>query len=214
MVKKRVFAKSKPANKPRPVTLTVALLAFSLFSLLMFYSVSFSAYWDYLQQPHIISNERTDAIVVLTGGSGRVATGLELLREGKADMLFISGVGKGLVVQDLLAFWNGLPDNISKDKIMLGYAAQTTYGNAVETAQWMKQRHFKSLRLVTSDYHMPRALHEFEKQMPGIKIIPHPVEPLSLDPTSSEGLYMLAREHAKHLCVVFFENILEKLGLR
>src|SRR3546814_14678895 len=57
----------------------------------------------------------------------------------------------------------------------LGYEADNTRGNAVETAAWMKDQDFTSLRLVTATYHMPRSLLEFRRPMPDIEIVPHPV---------------------------------------
>ncbi len=58
---------------------------------------------------------------------------------------------------------------------MLGYEADNTRGNAIETAAWMKQQGYGSLRLVTATYHMPRSLLELRRVMPGIEIVPHPV---------------------------------------
>jgi uncharacterized SAM-binding protein YcdF (DUF218 family) len=60
---------------------------------------------------------------------------------------------------------------------VLGYQATDTLGNAGETAEWMRQQGFHSLRLVTAWYHMRRSLLEFERAMPEIEIVPHPVFP-------------------------------------
>ncbi len=118
----------------------------------------------------------TDAIVVLTGGSLRVQSGFALLAAGKAKKLFISGVHPGTDVAALLR-----ADHQSAEKvaccIVLGYEADNTLGNALETAAWMRQERFASLRLVTSSYHMPRSLLEFTRAMPDIRIIAHPVFP-------------------------------------
>ena len=126
-------------------------------------------------------DERTDAIVVLTGGSERLAEGLRLLAAGRADKLFVSGVGKDVELASLL---QGLPAGaILPDPaqraccIMLGHGADNTLGNARETAAWMAGQGFRSLRLVTADYHMPRSLIEFRRAMPDIRIIGHPVFP-------------------------------------
>src|SRR3546814_12475 len=66
------------------------------------------------------------------------------------------------------------PDDLSCC-VVLGYEADNTRGNAVETAAWMKEQGFDSLRLVTATYHMPRSLLEFHRTMPNIEIVPHPV---------------------------------------
>ena len=118
----------------------------------------------------------TDAIVVLTGGSQRVQTGLQLLTAGKAKKLFVSGVYHGTDVAALLHVQRQSPDAV-QCCIVLGHTADNTYGNAQETAAWMRQEGYRSLRLVTANYHMRRALLEFSRAMPEARIIPHPVFP-------------------------------------
>jgi uncharacterized SAM-binding protein YcdF (DUF218 family) len=118
----------------------------------------------------------TDAIVVLTGGSLRVESGLALLAAGKAKKLFISGVNHGVDVGDLLRATRQSPERAACC-IALGHVAESTRGNALETAAWMRAQDFHSLRLVTANYHMPRSLLEFSHAMPGIAIVPHPVFP-------------------------------------
>jgi uncharacterized SAM-binding protein YcdF (DUF218 family) len=118
----------------------------------------------------------TDAIVVLTGGSGRLETGLALLRQGLGDKLFVSGVYRGIDVNELLRLSRQKPDPL-ECCIILGHSADNTWGNAAETAQWMKQEGFHSLRLVTGNYHMRRSLSEFRSALPDAVIIPHPVFP-------------------------------------
>jgi uncharacterized SAM-binding protein YcdF (DUF218 family) len=118
----------------------------------------------------------TDAIVVLTGGSQRVQSGLQLLTAGKAKKLFVSGVYHSTDVTALLHAQRQSPDSV-QCCIVLGHSADNTYGNAQETAAWMRQEGYRSLRLVTASYHMRRALLEFERAMPEARIIPHPVFP-------------------------------------
>ncbi len=118
----------------------------------------------------------TDAIVVLTGGSGRLETGLALLRQGIGDKLFVSGVYRGVDVSELLRLSRQQPDRL-ECCIALGHSADNTSGNADETAQWMQQEGFHSLRLVTGNYHMRRSLSEFRNALPDAVIVPHPVFP-------------------------------------
>jgi uncharacterized SAM-binding protein YcdF (DUF218 family) len=118
----------------------------------------------------------TDAIIVLTGGSQRVENGLELLAEGKAKKLFVSGVYRRTDVKALLRASSQQPRSLTCC-IELGHTADNTHGNAVETAAWMRAEHFHSLRLVTASYHMPRSLLEFSRAMPDIRIVPNPVFP-------------------------------------
>lgn len=121
----------------------------------------------------------TDAVVVLTGGSDRVSTGLALLKAGKGKKLFISGVHVGLTLDNVLG-----SQPVAKDLraccIMLGHAAESTLGNADETRIWLEMEDAHSLRLVTANYHMPRSLLIFRAAMPDMAIIPHPVAPESV----------------------------------
>lgn len=119
---------------------------------------------------------RTDAIVVLTGGSGRLDAGLELLAANRADKLFVSGVYYGIDVSKLLELSRRQPDEV-QCCIEIGYSAGSTAGNAEETAEWMRKHGYRSLRIVTASYHMPRTLLEFGYVLPGTTLIPHPVFP-------------------------------------
>lgn len=118
----------------------------------------------------------TDAIVVLTGGSLRLQSGIDLLRQGKGRKLFVSGVNQQVDLDDLLGISGHAPD-WALCCIVLGHEADDTFGNAQETAQWIRRQGFRSLRLVTAWYHMPRSLLEFDRAMPEIDIVPHPVFP-------------------------------------
>lgn len=121
----------------------------------------------------------TDAIVVLTGGSERLSAGFRLLAAQKARKLFVSGVYHGVEVAELLSLSRQTPDEV-ECCIVLGYSADNTVGNALETAEWMAREGFSSLRLVTAQYHMRRSLLEFDSAMPGVRVIPHPVFPESV----------------------------------
>jgi uncharacterized SAM-binding protein YcdF (DUF218 family) len=125
------------------------------------------------------AESETDAIVVLTGGSLRVQSGLALLAAGKAKKLFVSGVYHSTDVAALLKVSRQSPDNVTCC-IALGYEADNTLGNAVETAQWMRQEGFRSLRLVTASYHMTRSMLEFSRVMPELRIVANPVFPESV----------------------------------
>jgi uncharacterized SAM-binding protein YcdF (DUF218 family) len=118
----------------------------------------------------------TDAIVVLTGGSERLATGLQLLAENKADRVFISGVHPTVDVVRLVKL-AGRPDSDLQSRVEAGHGALDTEGNAAETAAWMRGHGYRSLRLVTGSYHMPRSLLEFRTALPEAEIVPHPVFP-------------------------------------
>lgn len=118
----------------------------------------------------------TDAIVVFTGGSLRLEAGLGLLSAGKAQKLFVSGVHRGVDVEELKRVWKQAPATVDCC-IVLGYEADDTTGNARESADWVKAEGYGSIRLVTADYHMPRSLVEFRVLAPAVTIVPHPVHP-------------------------------------
>ncbi|MGE3623123.1 MAG: YdcF family protein [Bdellovibrionales bacterium] len=118
----------------------------------------------------------TDAIVVLTGGSERVSSGIERLNARKAKKLFISGVHPGLTL-DRLPGNSPLAQETRECCVVLGHAAETTFGNAAEAHEWMKAEGYASMQLVTANYHMPRSLLVFRAEMPDYEIIPRPVTP-------------------------------------
>jgi uncharacterized SAM-binding protein YcdF (DUF218 family) len=120
------------------------------------------------------SSQRTDAIIALTGGKGRVEQAVAQLARGKAKRLLISGVHRNTTARDLQ-----LRTRASKKLfaccVDIGHAATDTVGNAVESAAWMDRNGYKSFRLVTSRSHMPRAMLEFQYGLPNDKMVIHPV---------------------------------------
>ncbi len=133
-------------------------------------------YASLIPRPGPPSPVKSEAIVVLTGGTDRMAAGLRLLEGGFAGKLFVSGVYHRVEVKELLRVAKMNPGEL-ECCIELGYIADNTAGNARETAGWMAREGFGSLRLVTASYHMPRSLLEFRRAMPEIEIIVHPVFP-------------------------------------
>lgn len=96
---------------------------------------------------------KTDAIIVLTGGGKRVDTGLDLLADGKAKYLFISGVNSKVKPEELIALWKGDHKKVLPN-LTLGYAADSTATNATESQEWIRKHDIHSVRLVTANYHM------------------------------------------------------------
>ncbi len=180
------------------------LVLFGLFALL--WTAGLFWFAATLETEPELSDRRTDAIVVLTGGSLRVEQGIELLSRGLADKLFVSGVAQGVDVKQLLKISRETPEDLSCC-IALGYEADDTAGNARETADWMAEQGYASLRLVTAAYHMPRSLLEFRRTMPEIEILPHPVFPAHVKqedwwrwPGSTN---LLVSEYSKYLIARF-----------
>lgn len=122
---------------------------------------------------------KTDGIVVLTGGSERVATALRLLAEGMAPRLLISGAHPEAGLADIAAAAGQDASGLA-GRVAVGRAAATTRGNAVETAAWARTEPLRSLRVVTASYHMPRALLELRRALPGAELVPHPIVPAGL----------------------------------
>ena len=123
--------------------------------------------------------EKTDVIVVPTGGSGRIARGIELLRRESAGKLLISGVFEDVKPREFAAQY-GLSAKEMDCCVVLGFAALDTRGNARETAKWIEGGEYRSLRLVTSDWHMRRSAGELEQALPaGVQVVEDavPTEP-------------------------------------
>lgn len=129
-----------------------------------------------IPQTPVDGRTKTDAIVVLTGGSGRLAEGIRLLAAGAAPVLFVSGVDPRVGKQSVLRGAGGVPEAL-RSRIVLGYRAEHTQGNADETALWARAQKLKSLRLVTANYHMRRSLLELRSALPDSRIVAHPVFP-------------------------------------
>ena len=122
----------------------------------LLWGLGFAAFMLFLARPSDVP--RTDAIVVPTGGAGRIARGLTLIEEKRADRMLVSGVAPGLRKTDLAeAFGHSGAIACCVD---LGRQAVDTRSNAEETAAWVREHHYRSVRLVTSDWHMARARME------------------------------------------------------
>ena len=121
--------------------------------------------WFAMALPQPAGAQKTDAIVVPTGGGGRIQRGLELLREGQARQMLVSGVDEDVRPSEFAAEYT-VPARTMACCVTLGFAALDTRGNARETAAWVAQRKVRSLRLVTSDWHMRRAALELENALP------------------------------------------------
>jgi uncharacterized SAM-binding protein YcdF (DUF218 family) len=151
------------------------------------------------------AHPNTDGIVVITGGQQRLSNGLHLLETGAGKALLVSGVGKG-ISKAILASELKLEASareLLQCCVTLEFQAYDTRGNAFAAAEWAKSNNFQSLRLVTANYHMPRAKYVFSNQMPHMNLHFWPFSPSELtletwwkDP---EIIRLLTREYAKYL---------------
>jgi uncharacterized SAM-binding protein YcdF (DUF218 family) len=121
---------------------------------LLAWALGFCAYMLLIGKP--LDGRKTDAIVVLTGGAGRIDRGVEMLRQGAAQHMLVSGVGRDVKPRELAVEYKIEP-RWMKCCIELGHQAVDTRSNADETANWVKANRYKTVRLITADWHMPRA---------------------------------------------------------
>ena len=155
-----------------------------------------------LPNEEVVLNRNADGIVVLTGGTSRVTDALELLAAGRGKRLLITGVNPGTTTADIAHQVAGF-DRLLSCCVDLDYSAVNTLGNAVETRRWAIGRGFHSLVIVTSAYHMPRALAEISHQLPDVTLIPFPVvsDRLRIEPwwSNSNTTRLVLSEYFKYL---------------
>jgi len=118
-------------------------------------------------------NRNADGIVALTGGASRVADAMELMAAGRGKRLLISGAYRTTTLNEISrlnpVYARVVGCCVDYDNSL------NTLGNAIETKRWAERRGFRSLIVVTSNYHMPRALAEIAHQLPGVALVPFPV---------------------------------------
>lgn len=133
---------------------------------------------------------RTEAVVVLTGGPGRLDRGVAVLQAGLAERLLISGVDRTVRPVELQQVAK-IPTPLFNCCVDLGFNADTTRANAREVADWVRAHGFLSVRLVTAAYHVPRARAELEAQLPAeVLIVPDGV-------SAGLPLFAMLMEYAK-----------------
>ena len=146
--------------------------------------------------------EPAQAIVALTGGSTRIATALELLQQKKGERLLISGVNEDTLKSDIAAMHTDKAE-LFACCVDVERRAVDTIGNARETARWMKENGYKSLIIVTSAYHMPRSMVEFQRQLEGVTLVPYPVPLDSINKEewwkNATTLRFMVNEYLKYL---------------
>ena len=157
----------------------------------LLWALGFAAFVVFLPGP--ASDEIvTDAIVVPTGGPGRIARGVALLEARKARRMLISGADRTASAASI-ARTNDLGLQLFACCVDLGQEASDTRSNAEETIAWLTSRKSRSVRLVTTDWHMPRARFELDQVAgPGVRIVNDAVD-------SNANFQVLMREYNKYL---------------
>lgn len=144
-----------------------------IFIVLLIWLIGYGAFIVNVTSKTPDNYEKAQAIIILTGGNNRIATGLKLFSQTKSDKLFITGVNVSVSDTDIDALWK--EDTPLPCCIELGREATTTRENAIEAKKWIENNNIKSIILVTSDYHTDRALQEFRALLPNLDIYKHPV---------------------------------------
>ena len=143
--------------------------------LILLYAIGFVLFAVSLGKPAQADVPKTDAVVVITGGSGLLAHGMKALEARKARRLLIAGADPSVTKPDLVRLLDG-KRRLVRCCVDLGSESVDTRSNAEEAQRWLKQHRFQSLRLVTSDWHMRRARYDFRKVLgDGYDVIPDAV---------------------------------------
>jgi uncharacterized SAM-binding protein YcdF (DUF218 family) len=169
-----------PAIRPAPGRIAGAmrrlwrLIVLAVFAGVVAFVAGFLWFVAAVPTEEVSVDRPADGIVVLTGGASRIADAIELLAAGRGKRLLISGVHPATSSSELARL---SPDygRWLKCCVDLGHAAVNTTGNAVETRHWVSERGFRSVIVVTSNYHMPRTMAELRRRMPDVALVPFPV---------------------------------------
>jgi len=132
--------------------------------------------WVILHVPseEVTLDRKADGIVVLTGAATRIPDAIELLAAERGQRLLITGVHRATSKREI-ARLTPLYSRFFGCCVDLDRSALNTFGNAIETRRWAKEHNFNSLIVVTSNWHMPRAMVELGHQLPDVTLIPYPV---------------------------------------
>jgi uncharacterized SAM-binding protein YcdF (DUF218 family) len=153
-----------------------------------------------------------DGVVALTGAStARLTAAVRLLETGKARRALISGVNQKASRADIRGVTKATR-RYYDCCVDLGFSATDTVGNARETAAWTRAHHYRSLIVVTSDFHIPRAMLELRAAMPGMRLTPYPVKSEELDAAhwwrTRDGARRMVVEYSKYLAILTREAVL------
>jgi len=191
-------------------------LILGLFIIGLLWAVGLAVFITGLPQPSQGAPGDADGVVIYTGGGGaRIAAGMTVFANGAGERLLISGVHPDTSRERLSEFWDGAPD-LFDCCVDLGRQARSTEGNAEESAGWAREHEYTGLVLVTSDYHMPRAIAATKAKMPDADITPYVVASSYLNekgrPRSHQAWRKLAGEYTKYL-LARVKSLFSFLGL-
>ena len=136
--------------------------------------IGFIVFANSVDREHSVPQRSADGIAVLTGGAARIDEAMKLLAEGKAKRVLITGVNRTTTTEELKELASQ-GDQYFTCCVDIDKEARNTIDNATETSEWVALHHYGSIIVVTSNYHMPRALAELARAMPGVVLIPYSV---------------------------------------
>jgi uncharacterized SAM-binding protein YcdF (DUF218 family) len=169
--------------------------------------LGFGFFWFISQVPdeEVSLGRNADGIVVLTGAATRIPDALELLNSKRGGRLLITGVHRTTSAKEI-ARLTPLNQQLFTCCVDLDRSALNTLGNALETRRWARDRGFTSLIIVTSNWHMPRAMAELAHQLPDVQLIPYPVLSEKIKSsawlTDAEIMRLLGSEYLKYVFAV------------
>lgn len=164
----------RPGRFRRLARRLARLVAWLLAGMTVLFLAGFLGFLTFILDPADRTGRTADGIVVLTGGADRVAEAANLLAEQRGRRLLITGVHPETTLKEI-----GRTVPVAQVVLdccaELGKSALNTRGNAIEAAEWAHRLGFRSVIVVTSGWHMPRALVEMERAMPDVELLPYPV---------------------------------------
>jgi uncharacterized SAM-binding protein YcdF (DUF218 family) len=161
--------------------------------ILLIYALGFALFAVTLGHP--AKAEKTDAIVVLTGGAGRIERGIAVMKHGEAKRMLVAGADPSVTRGDLIRRLHG-EGRLVRCCVDLGSESVDTRSNAEEALRWLDKHHYRSVRLITSDWHMHRAAYEFRSQLgKRIALVPDalPTRPTFITLFGEYNKYVLRR---------------------
>ena len=170
----RVSAERQAPARPIRRRMWLRSIAIPALALPSIAAVGFLAFVGTLDRAERGPDRGADGIVALTGGSQRIGDAIDLLAKGYGRRLLITGVNERTSREEI-ARLNPGQRRLFDCCVDLDYQARNTIGNALATRRWMEDQHFRSLIVVTSNYHMPRTLLELDSALPEADKVPFPV---------------------------------------
>ena len=160
--------------------------------LLILYGLGFALFGVTLGKPAREDAARTDGIVVVTGGAGRIEHGVQILADGRGKRMLVAGTDPAVTKADIIRRLGG-HGRLVQCCVDLGSESVDTRSNAEETKRWLERRKYKSVRLITSDWHMRRARYEFRRVLEDrYQVVPDAVR-------TEPGFMTLFGEYNKYL---------------